>query len=160
MAPLLRDFVVELVKGFHHLVRLVQQPLNLLLLPRSLPSVVLVIATLPLLQLLNVPVVMVGHYAVSSDPDLHGFDEAVERLGAEKEDVTTRRTGVCEGVADVSPLVWWEEDTASCDEQDLLAVTAFGKVETPGTLSVRCGLGSDEEPERRSKRTANVDGWV
>jgi hypothetical protein len=25
---------------------------------------------------------------------------------------------------------------------------------------VKCGLGCDGEPERRSKRTANVDGWV
>jgi hypothetical protein len=94
-----------------------------------------------------------GHYAVSSDPDLDGFDKAVERLGAEKEDVTMRCAGVCEGVANVSPLVWWEENMASCDEQDLLVVTTFGKVETPGTLSVRSGLGSDDEPERRSKRT-------
>ncbi len=49
---------------------------------------------------------------------------------------------------------------ASCDEQDLLAVAAFGEVETRSTLSVRCGLNSDEEPECRSKRTVNVDGWV
>jgi hypothetical protein len=46
---------------------------------------------------------------------------------------------------------------ASRDEQDLLAVAAFGKVETPG---VRRGLGSDGEPERRKKRTVNVDSWV
>jgi len=107
MAPLLCDFVVELVKGFHRLVRLVQQPLNLLLLRRSLLSIVLVLAGLPLLQLLNLPVVAFGHYAVSSDPDLDGFDEVVERLGAENEDVATRSAGVCAGVADVSGKRTW-----------------------------------------------------
>src|SRR5258708_13832797 len=48
----------------------------------------------------------------------------------------------------------------SCDEEGLLAVAGFGEVETGGSLSVRCGLNSDEERECRSKRTVNVDGWV
>jgi hypothetical protein len=64
------------------------------------------------------------------------------------------------GVVDVRPLVWWEEDMAGRGEQDLLAVVAFGEVETPGTLSMRCGLGSDGDPKCKSKRIANVDGWV
>ena len=46
----------------------------------------------------------------------------------------------------------------SCDEQDFLVVSALGEVETAGTLSVGCGLGSNEEPKRGSKRTANIDG--
>lgn len=49
---------------------------------------------------------------------------------------------------------------AGRDEQDLLAVAAFGEVMTSGTLGLRCGLDSDGDPERRSKRTTNVDGWV
>jgi hypothetical protein len=47
-----------------------------------------------------------------------------------------RRTGLCAGVVDVKPLIWWEEDMASRDEQDLLAVATFGEVETSGQREV------------------------
>ena len=49
---------------------------------------------------------------------------------------------------------------AGGNEQDPLAVAALGEIDTTGALSVRCGLGSNGEPEGRSKRTTNVDLWV
>ena len=97
---------------------------------------------------------------MSSGPDLDGFEEVIERLSAEKEDVATRRTGACAGVVDVEPVIPWEENVACSHEQDLLAVAAFGEIETASTLGMRSGLGSDGEPEHRSKRTANIDSWV
>jgi hypothetical protein len=103
--------------------------------------------------------IYLNHGTVSFGPDLDGFEEVIKRFGAEKEDVATRCTDFCAGVIDVRP-VFREENVARGHEQDLLAVAAFGEIETAGTLGVRCGLGSDGEPERRSKRTANVDSWV
>jgi len=110
MCPMTRwlgwlHFVVELVKGHHHLIDLVQ---HLILLPffRSPLNVELVLARLPLLQLLNQLVVELGYYAVSFDRDLDGFDEVIERLGTEKENITTRQAGVCGGGVDNRHLVW------------------------------------------------------
>ena len=145
---------MELITGLHCLVRLVQQLLNILQRPRSFLNVILVLVSLLLLQLLNLllqrlnlSVVVVGHYAVLSDPELDGFDKVAKCLGAEKEDVATRCAGVCVGVVNVKALVWWEEDMANRDEQDNLAITAFAKVETSSTFIVRSGLGSDGESE-------------
>ena len=106
MGSALCDFVAELVKGLRPLVRLVQQPTNLPQPTLSLLSVVIVLASLPLLQFIDLPVVELSHYGVLSDPDIDGFYEVAEYPGAEKEDVVTRRPGVI----GVGPLALLEED--------------------------------------------------
>lgn len=147
LAPLRRDFVVEFEKGPHRLVGLDQQRLiDLLLFCRT-----------GRMRLQNLPFVDPSHSAVLLDPDLDGLVEVAECLGAEKEDVVTRRPELFE---DVVRMWWWEDDMASSEEQDVLALAAFSEVETPGTLSVRCVLCGDGEPECSRHRTANIDGWV
>jgi hypothetical protein len=59
------------------------------------------------------------HDAVSSYPDLDGVEEVIECLGAEKGDIVVRGTGVCAGIVNVGPVVWWEENMAGSNKQDL-----------------------------------------
>ena len=75
----------------------------------SLLSVVIVLASLPLLQFIDLSVVELSRYGVLSDPDIDGFDEVAKYSGAEKEDVVTRHAGVI----DVGSLVLLEENTQS-----------------------------------------------
>ena len=80
--------------------------------------------SLPLAQLLDLLLIELEHNGVLCDPDLDGFHEVVECLGADKEDFATRCAGVCVGKVDARRLVcprlvgrvWWEEDVESYDE--------------------------------------------
>ena len=51
---------------------------------------------------------------------------------------------------------------ASRNEQDVVAVAAFGEIETACAVSRRsdASLGSNRQPERRGERPTNVDDWV
>jgi hypothetical protein len=113
LSPLLLDLRVELFKLLDGLLRLLQQILSLLQLPLSLHNVVLVVTSRPRLQLSNLPLINLDHDAVTSNPHLDRVEELLERSGAEKLDVLTRRTGTCEDVVVVSFLACLEEDVTT-----------------------------------------------
>lgn len=49
-----------------------------------------------------------------------------------------------------------EDDVASRDEEEPRGILALGDEEAAGTLNQRCGIGTDGETERGSKRFAGI----
>jgi hypothetical protein len=102
-APVLGDFLAELIQFRHRLVRVVQQPLFLLPFPPSLLSILPVLTSLPRVQVCNLPVVEVNHYIMPPDSGFDGLDELVKPFDTKKDDVARRRAGVFAGVVGVKP---------------------------------------------------------
>ena len=100
---------MEVDKGLHRLGS--SRPITPDLPPPtlSLLSVVIVLASFPHQQFIDLQVVELGHYSVLANPDIDGFYEVAEYPGTEKEDVVTRRAGV----VGVGPPALLEEDIES-----------------------------------------------
>lgn len=54
--------------------------------------------------------------------------------------------------------VGWEDNVASRDEEDLVAIAAFGDVEAPGAFSEGRARGSDLQTKHGSERATDVGG--
>jgi hypothetical protein len=75
-----------------------------------------------------------------------------------QDDFTTRPAGPRAVVELVRPCIRWEDDVAGGENVDLLAVAAFGDIESSGALGVRRGSGSDRQTECGGERTAKAGG--
>ena len=53
-----------------------------------------------------------------------------------------------------------KNDVTGGDEEDSLAITAFGHIEAPSPFSPRCGLGTDAETESGGKRPTDLRSRV
>ena len=157
ITPVLRDFIMEHVKGVHLLLRIVHFALNEPHPPLALRirGVLFVVAGPHLRKL---PFIDPDVDGTSANAGLNRSEKFLERLAAQEEDLVT--TLVRTGVVLVRDLVGWEDDVASRDEEHLVAIAAFRDVEASGALCEGRARGSNLQTERRGERATNVDGGV
>lgn len=90
---------------------------------------------------------------------LNGLEELLKCCISEENYLTAGRTGlVFKRLIVIS--VQLKDNMPRCDEEEPLTAATFGNKKAACTLSARCELASDGEPECGSEMVANVYSWV
>lgn len=139
-APVLRDFVVEFVEGFDRLLLLHQLALDLRPLLCTIDALDDGLHSVHAVELLTI---IVCHNLVFSDLAHGRFEERLERFVAEEKDFVTRLTRIRELVQLVIPCTARENDMPGAKNVYLVAVAAFGYVDSSSTFNVGRDSGSN-----------------